>query len=67
MSRKPRLGSLVKSVTDLVVFWLFEKGHFPPSKPRRWTFDCKVNTFFRTDQRNAKKNYFLQDKGAFFR
>gem|GEM_PF-1706245 len=26
--------------------WLSERRHFPPPKPRRWTFDCKDTTFF---------------------
>ena len=30
--------------------WLSERGHFPPPKPRRWTFDCKYTTIFWIDQ-----------------
>ena len=26
--------------------WLSERGHFPPSKPRRWTFGHKITIFF---------------------
>ena len=26
--------------------WLSERGHFPPSKPRRWTFGRKDTTIF---------------------
>ena len=29
-----------------VSIWLSERGHLPPSKPRRWTFDGKGTTFF---------------------
>ena len=29
-----------------VIFWLSERGHFPPSIPQRWTFGCKYTTFF---------------------
>ena len=47
----------------------FMSCNCPPERhnPKAWThYGCKGNTFFRTDQRNAKKKLFLQDRGVFF-
>ena len=47
MSWKPRLGSLVKSFTEIWwYFWLSERGHFPPSKPSVGLSTAKVLHFF---------------------
>ena len=35
--------------------WLSERGHFPPPKPRRWTFDCKYTTIFWIDKEKLQK------------
>ena len=35
--------------------WLSERGHFPPSKPRRWTFGYKITTFFWIMQKTNQK------------
>ena len=46
-----KVGLLIKTtkaktgVFDQII-WLSERGHFPPSKPRRWTFGYKITIFF---------------------
>ena len=52
--RKPYWGLFQTS-------WLSERGHFPPSKPRRWTFGYKITTFFAYMQEKSQKLLKLCD------